>query len=748
MIKKKWSMAPAWVGLSLGGALALHSLVPDSTRGLFLKGQQLENLGQFQNALRLYHVISNRHPNSPWAAQALNRQATILSSLGRNSGDTTQLRQAMSLFRDVAQKYPTSTFAADALVSAGNIAFADLRDWQSAEALYEELLARFPGSREYASQATVKLGRVALEREDRENARKWFQAVLLRYPQVRERCAEAQYHLGVAYETLWKDKEHKQWAHNAYEATVNRYPQSIFAVSARERLGLLFYDEASRTPASRRVLIDVPGVPDDILPADVGVAKGVASAGAPDFLNPSDPASMVMALRLLLAARGLDVDEVSLRGWSLRPFVSGFDPAQPGRVVRAGNSDWENVLLSAGLRYSPSSGGKAGEALRDLQRELDMARPPLIFNGRWSLAVGYDSSRNLVSLQSRGARIETVSTKELARAWDVDAPIGGRFAIIGAWAPGEKPQSLPAKASPALRSRFDATPTPGPLSLDAPKQAAEPTPLPTATPLPRQDTATYEYALPALALRSAHERAMSRGAALLSRPGQGSVLLGAQALDALARAFENASRPARQVLVESRSPIEPPQPQDRPSTDAPNPEDIPVRASEGALEGDSPLPSGESSTLEGEQPTPLAPQSLGPPPAGARPGESGTGSGAGRVQKKLVLVPNVGAARRAVELKAWFGAPLSAWLESRRDAIAFCERAGEQNNNVRWQQAANELKASTTALEGARAAMPPNFQLAPGQSELDVATRASLSQVAALLRQARDAERRAASLLR
>ncbi len=723
MSKKKWGTAPGWLALGLGGAVALHSLLPDSTRGLFLRGQQLEILGQYRLALRAYRVLTKLHPESPWAAQAFNRQAAILLALGRGSGDVGQLRAAMSQYRDVARKYPTSPFAGEALLFAGDIAFTDLKDWGAARAIYEELLDRYPGSREYASQATVKLGRVALAQRDRESARKWFQSVLLSYPQLPERCAEAQFHLGVLYETLWSDPEHKQWARNAYEATFKRYPQSIYAGQAKDRLGLSFYDEASRTPSSRRVLIDVPPISDDILAGDEG-AQATSTSGVDLLGSDAGSGSIGTALRLLLSSRGLDTDEVVLRGWSLRPFVAGLDPAQPGRVVGAASaSDWERVLDCAGLRYVPSSGGKAGEALRDLQKELDMARPPLLFNGRWSLAVGYDSSRGLVFLQSSGARLESVSTTELAKTWDVDAPIGSHFAIIGAWATGEKPQVLPDKAG----SRFE--PTPAPRSLDDPLPSV--TPAPTATPLPRLDTATYLYALPRLSMQAAHARAMSRASNLLARGSAGRVLLGAEALDALATAFENAARAAQ--VLESRAQAPRPQPGE------PGPSELPARASAGAPESDSPLPLSENAVDAPLQPVPTPAQPSPPRPGAAKPQPNRPPEPDGAL-----------AIQRALELRAWFDEPLSAWLQSRRDAAAFCARAGEQSHRPAWQQAADELKASVAALEKARDFMPrpAALQLAPGHNELPEPTRAALRQAARLLRQARDAERRAAALLR
>jgi TolA-binding protein len=761
--KKKWKgAAPAWAAAGVAGVVALRSLVPDSSRGLFLKAQRLENSGQFRLALRHYAVLSDRHPDSAYAPRALERRAAILASLGRSSGDAATLRQAVALYRQLGEVYTTSSLAGEALVAAASIAFVDLRDWKEAKELYSELLARFPNSREYAPLAMVKLGRVALEQREREAARDWFQKVIQRFPKLAERGAEAQYHLGVAYETLWKDKQHRQWASNAYEITVKRYPQSLFAANARERLGLLFYDQASRQPSSRRVLIDVPPIPDD-------------DTDAEDFPDASDGGSLWSALRLLLASRGLDVDAVALRGWSLKPFAAGIDPQNPARVVAVSSSDWENILAGAGLRYLPVSGGKASESLRDLQKELDLARPPLLFHGRWSLAVGYDSDRNLVFLQSRGARLESVSTAELARSWNVDAPIGNRFAMIGAWAPGEKPQVAPDRTIQSVRNRYDAKPGPRVLP-DTPPPVA--TPAPTATPLPRLDIATYIYALPPLSLEDANRRALRRGGARLAQGRLGRALLNAEALDFVAQALERAARPAatRPLGTPATSPrnLATPSPAKAPTA---SPAEVPAR-----VEGEpTPAPQ-ESPELDGgfeEQSAPARgggdeqtrffqtgqarlrfSRAAGVERVGAERAPAVLFVQALSARDRLKLEANTGAspaptpapatgARLALRLRPWFGEPLDAWILARRDAIAFCEQVGSRGG-ARGTEAARAMRDSILALEAARAALPRVGALRAqiGAREVDAPTRSGLLETARLLRAARDAERQAVALLR
>ena len=391
-------------------ALLMRAMLPDPTADMFRKAKRMEDAGQYELALRHYAVLLSSHPNSSYAPEALAGTAAILAQMGRPDGDVFKLRRAVETYKKLADTYPSSLLAGDALSSAAAIALTDIKDLALAKTLYGELLERYASSRDYAPEAMVKLGRIALAQSDGDNAQMWFQRVLQRYPKQTERCAEAQYHLGVAYETLWPDAKHKQWAKNAYEATFKRYPQSVYASDAKERLGLLYYSDSSAgRPAARRVLIDVPSVP----PLDL-----------------NDPSGMLGALRLALGARGLNVGEITLRGWTLTPFYAGYQASDPGQIVKLPDAQWKNIVANAGLRYAPLSGGDSAGALRDLQRELDMAQPPLIFNGRWNLVVGYDSSRGTVFLQN-DAQLETISARELAASWKTTSPIGGAFGMIG-----------------------------------------------------------------------------------------------------------------------------------------------------------------------------------------------------------------------------------------------------------------------------------------------------------------------------
>ncbi len=676
MTTKKSAIWPALVA-SLPAililALLVRAMLPDPTADMFRKAKRMEDAGQYELALRHYAVLLSSHSNSSYAPQALEGTASILAQLGRPDGDVFKLRRAVETYKKLADIYPSSPLAGDALSSAGAIALTDIKDLALAKKLYAELLERYASSRDYAPEAMVKLGRIALMQSEGDTAQMWFQRVLQRYPKQTERCAEAQYHLGVAYETLWPDAQHKQWAKNAYEATFKRYPQSIYASDAKERLGLLYYTDSAGRPAARRVLIDVPATP----PLDL-----------------KDDSGMLGALRLALGARGLNVGESTLRGWTLTPFYVGYTASDPGQIVKLPDAQWENIVATAGLKYAPLSGGDSAGALRDLQRELDMAQPPLIFNGRWNLAVGYDSSRGTVFLQN-GARIETIAARELAASWSVRSPIGGAFGMIGFGARGSRPTLTTQTAR--IEARLQATPAPQ--SLDGSDTA--PTPAPTATPLPGQDTPTFIYELKPLSLKLAQQRALKRAVLLMKRPQTGRTLLNLEALSQIARECQLLSRAPAVVPATEFAP--------------PGFDDAPSRAQ-------LPTPDEDLNALPGATPAPTATTQPATP---------------------LAMQRNNG--RIARGLLEWFGGPLDNWITARRGAAAFCDQAANDLGSKSLQNAARQFRQAIVHLETSRAILPARSRL--DDAQLDAATRRAFAQVAREMNAAFEAEKSATAAM-
>ena len=526
-------------------------IAPDAGAGMFARARQLEEAGQITLALRHYALVAQRHPESPLAPRALLRQGDLLSARGHQNSDRAGLRAAMNAYATLAQKYPSDALADDALFAAGQLAAEDLHDGADARRFYNLILDRNSDRSDAAALATTKLGRLALDEGDAKTAQKLLQSIYIGWPRNAQAGAEAQFHLGVLYETLVKNRV---WARGAYDATIARYPDSTWAASARERLGLLmFSDQSGRRPV-QRVMLDIAPLPDD--------------NGLPGALSSR---TLWDALGVTLAARGLNTDNTITRGWSLLPFWMGVDRANPGRAVTPEFDAFDNVVANAGLRYTVQKDGSAESALRDLQSNLDAAREPLLYvedggEGRWTLCVGYDSERGEVYLQDRGARFDTLAVKSFAVMWKARSKFGVPYTALSFVADGEKPRSLE-----TLRAaQTPAAPT---APLDAP--IMPPKPELNATP-------QFIWELPRLKQADAHTRTLRRAAMMLDRTGSDKIALNIAGLDYLARELTriaNSPDPDAPVTATADAPnLEAPIRQDALAPDGMAPTPIPTLA--------------------------------------------------------------------------------------------------------------------------------------------------------------------------
>ena len=473
-------------------------IAPDAGASLFSKARQLEEAGQIALALRHYTLVATRHPESGLAPQALLKMGDLLSVRGRAGKNTGDLRNAMNAYARLAENYPQNKLSNAALFDAGEIAAQDLSDGVSARRYYDLILKRNSDRSDAAALATTKLGRLALGEGNSKTALNLLQSVRANWPNDAEAGAEAQFHLGVLYETVIKDRNKAQ---RAYDATLKNYPNSVWAGDARERLGLLAYnDQLGRRPV-RRVLLDIAPLLD---------TDGLS--------EPNKGSDLWDALNILLGARGLKVDANVIRGWSLAPFYAGVDTTNPGRVVKPGFDQFANVLANAGLRFTKKDGANAESALRELQNEIDAARQPLVYienggEGRWMLCVGYDSERGEVYLQDQGAQFNTIAVESFAQMWKAKSKFGQPFTMLSFLGQGEKPRTLQ-------------------------QLGAEQTPAPGATPSPATQlnaTPQFIWELPRLNQKNANTRALREAAQMMNRAGNDTVALNINGLSYLAR---------------------------------------------------------------------------------------------------------------------------------------------------------------------------------------------------------------------
>jgi TolA-binding protein len=657
-------------------------LSPDAGAKIFNRALQFENTGQTELAIKHYRLLSDNQPDSLFAPRALLKQGDLLAALGRGKGEATLLRAAISSYEKLATNYPNDPLANEALLDAGQVSAENLKDNEAARRFYGLILKNNRESSDSSAKATLKLGEIALAEGEKALAQELLQRVLQKWPKNAEVASEAQFQLGVTYETLFKNRD---WATRAYDAVIQNFPQSKWANDARQRLGLMVFSDSRNHRPVRRVMIDT-------LPI---------TSGGFDGQN-----SLWKVLRPLLAARGIDVDELILKGWSLEPFIAAVDKNNPSKIPEADFDPFENVVANAGLKFTVKGGGKSTDAMVDLQDDLDAAQTPLVFykgnsgSGRWALCVGYDSQRGELYLQESGARYETVSAKAFSKSWEIQGPFGKQFTTLSFWTAAERARPVPKTAL-----------TPAP----------QPTPLPNQTPMPYLDgTPSFVWKLPALNRANAHQRSISRAVQLLERSSGENVASNISGLTYLAkeiRLVSRRNREARTVENGTNSGGE------TTVTSTPTPEETPL----------STVPETREDGLGSETytPTPEAPlegTDVAPVPS-IEPIETTTeASSAKRVARARLLL-------------GFFGQPAKRWAEKRRLGAQYLYVAARQTGKDSLKKAAQAFDESALAIETATEVAPEIGD------QIRQSDREALREVARLLEVARDKEREAARLM-
>ena len=605
--------------------LSYFILRPDPASSQFYRAQKLQAAGQSESALRLYSLIVYSLPNSSFAPLSLQEQGEILTSMARRSGDAKEYREAVDAYARLASEYSSHSLAGEALLAAGSLAANDLRDARQASGFYQTLLKNYPGNPEYVSEAVLRLGRISLQSGAGLQAQSYFARVLKEFSRFPERCAEAQYQSGVTLETLLKNKV---LARASYEATILKWPRSVWAASAKERLGMLLYSNSEDNRPARRVLLEIGPLPE---------------------MSKSD--SRLSALKILLAARGLEIGESVLRGWSLLPFRAGFAPENPSRVLD-GEEDFDIIAANAGVVYDRRSFDDMSRALNELRNELDAGRSPFVALDGWVLVIGYDSSRDEIFTQKPGAERQTWKAKEFATKWKRESDL----AFLSFHVAGETVRATPpAKAAPG----------------EAPDLMSP----------------TFVYKLPALSSSNAHRRTLRRAASLMKRAREDGVLLNLEALREL----------SKQMEILSIAPDSP----------TPSPE---------------PVPEVESTEADGSTPA------VAPTPVPVAPDNFAL------LQQRK---------KRWQNLRVWFDEPLKNWIETRRDAAAYLEIAGNDLNDTRLQRAAEELRAAMVSLQNAQTSVPAANAFDENAEEAQTQLEAASREVAS----AYEAEKRATAIM-
>ena len=735
---------------------------PDG-RLIWVRAQRLEASNLIRPALRQYELLANTYPGSPYASKALQREGDILTDLGR-AGDTARLREALDVYERLAQANPQSDVAANALLSIGEIQLSDLKSPLQARATYERLMRDYPGRRDVMSQVMLAMGRVAQAARDGKTAQKWFQKVLQTFPEQPARSAEAQFRLGETYENLWRNKD---WARNAYDATIHKYPTSVWAGRARENLGLLVYGEI--VPRARRVLVHTTGAFPDALPT--GTPQNGTPTTSPDDFSQDD---LMSALQIALSARGLAPDLATLRGWSLQPFVAGFDSNDKGQFSVPQPDAFENIVSLSGMTYNVSDGGDDKSARQNLQNEIDTGHLALVYVGQWQFVVGYDSSQDIVFLQN-GVRVLPTPVAQFVKDWNQRSPLGGSFTLVTFSLPEDaKKQVLqaqkqknsqlidrilaPRKTSAGSNSSsLSITNLPNPV-------AARARPVPTGTKFSSVAgglvAPTWLFTPPPVDEKAVYRRALRRAALWMRRPRVGQSVLNLEALRTL-------SGELRRLSV-AAPPIEYSIPRANPSpTATPNEAEPLARNDENLPNGslpDSPIPNSETAngvTSNGVTALPNSTPSNGafsnsaPSPAASPPNSSSVATSV-PLAVRPVPISRIDATTRVRALLAWRGAPLTQWMDARRDATAYLDVASSKLREPSLKRAAQAFAQSVVSLENARlllddlAALDAAGSLGQNAGQngvLSSTTRVLLARAATQIENARKQESRATDLM-
>ena len=765
----RWQNIVSVLVLGLSFWLLLRVLLVPDPGGdlLFRRALRLERQNLIEPAIRQYRLLSDSRPDSPHAPDALWHQAELLLELAR-AGDLPRLGEALAAYKRLAGDYRQSELAGRSLLRIGALATSDLRDYKAARQVYERVLREYPNNREFASQATLQLGRIAVTVKDARGAQRWLQLVLRAYPSLIETAAQAQYLLGETYETLWRNPQHMMWARNAYELTISKYPQSVWAAKAKERRASLIYGEVA--PLARRVLIAVASMPDE------GSSNG----------------SLFSALHRVLSARGIEADDITLAGLGLEPFYAAFSPDDPARVVAPPFDAFENAVAATGLIYDElDTGSDPRLALKMLQDEIDDARVVLVYTGRWNLVTGYDSGRNRIFLQDRGARRVAVASADFVKAWKTKSSRGTPWTLLSFHLPGEIVKLQPNVGSPSGDIATGET-APGQSLIGAPAKnglANKPLDFDLLTGSPKKTGANVESGLPAvlhnsaqtrarvspqisplqpptllytlnpLSERATYRRSLARAAAKMQKPSEGRALLNLSALRAIAAQMKRLSLAPSKIAPPVEEPVQEDSPPSQPSDS-----ELPVRSESGLAreqasdEPDSQVPVGDPNSdqsapdgANGTATTPAPDSNRGATAGATNRDAPASGGVVAKVKKGVLRVPRFkpgDALNQARAILGWRDAPLARWIAARRQAAGFLDRAATRMKEPALRQAADNFRQSIAALEQARTVLPASNALSSGGTTLSLAARRDFALAARLIERAAQAEAQATDIMR
>jgi hypothetical protein len=417
---------------------------------------------------------------------------------------------------------------------------------------------------------------------------------------------------------------------------------------------------------------------------------------------------LINALQIALSARGLAPDIETLRGWSLQPFVAGFDTRDAGQFSVPQPDAFENIVSLTGMTYNVSDGGDDKTARQNLQNEIDTGHLALVYVGQWQFVVGYDSSQDIVFLQN-GARVLPTPVAQFVKNWNQRSPLGAAFTLVTFSLPeDDKKQVLQAQkqknsqlidrilapretpAGSKTSSLFDATDLPNPV-------AARARPIPTGTKFSSVPgglvAPTWLFTPPPIDEKAVYRRALQRGVLWMRRPRVGQSVLNLEALRTLAGELRRWSVAAPPIEYSIPRAIASPSPTATPD------EAEPLARNDGAV------PNNEAANVVAT-PNSVATSNNATSNSATLPTASPSGSPSTATRTPSAAtptpIPQIDATMRVRALLAWRGAPLTQWIVARRDATAYLDVAALKLRDSSLKSAAQAFAQSVVSLENAR----------------------------------------------
>ena len=131
---KHWMV---WMAILIGMLIIVScAQLPDDK--LVAKGKQLEEQGEFDEAIKTFRKVAKKYSNSPLCAEA-HYHIALIQANGLQDFDT-----AVTTFESLIDKYPETKFAPQAQFMIGFIYANNVSDTTQARIAYEKFVSDYP----------------------------------------------------------------------------------------------------------------------------------------------------------------------------------------------------------------------------------------------------------------------------------------------------------------------------------------------------------------------------------------------------------------------------------------------------------------------------------------------------------------------------------------------------------------------------------------------------------------------------